>query len=622
MNVNEEPTISESTRLLPDVGSGDQNHCSRKGSSFMVKVIQCYRDLCIPSKAAVLIIISALVVGCLYYLVMGTTIALMDNPASYTHSISVNYSLPYALLAFVMIFYPLSGFIADVCCERRKIIMISLCCLLLFLFILCFTGVPFLVLKMHYITNIVELFQSKSGILLLTLLLISLLFFIIGLIGYQANFIQLGLDQLFEAPNHYLGLFIHYASLSFHLGVTPLAAFPLFWCNSPRYAAHVALYSTTIILTIILTILVMIIAWKKHWFFTEAGQENPYKLVCKVINFARKYKHPLQRSAFTYADNYIPSRLDFSKERYGGPFTTEQVENVKTFLRILIILISIGPVLMLEVPASYSIFPLISLHTFHRFKRMEEEFCSTGEHVWETLILGSGTLMNFLSEFIFFPVYIFVIFSLLRRRFVRQFTRIKIGTVLCFLGIVSLLTVDVVGHSLNALRNNISNESQCMFQMYRTMQTLTYPILNMHWSLLIPPNLLLGIGPPIVITTTYEFISAQSPQSMKGLIIGVFFAIRGLFHFLNSIIIIPFSLPYPWASGEMLENPPVTNCGFVYLLFTCVVGFIGVILFSVAAKKYKYRQRDEGMFYQQDVEEIYDRYLTEVSGSVNNFDED
>ena len=57
-----------------------------------------------------------------------------------------------------------------------------------------------------------------------------------------------------------------------------------------------------------------------------------------------------------------------------------------------------------------------------------------------------------------------------------------------------------------------------------------------------------------------------------------------------------FFLPYPWASGKMLENPPVTNCGFVYLLFTCVVGFIGLILFSVAAKKYKYRRRDEGMF--------------------------
>ena len=126
-----------------------------------------------------------------------------------------------------------------------------------------------------------------------------------------------------------------------------------------------------------------------------------------------------------------------------------------------------------------------------------------------------------------------------------------------------------------------------MFQMHRTTETLTYSSLNMHWSVLIPPNLLLGMGPLIAITTTYEFISAQSPQSMKGFIIGVFFAIRGLFHFLNSIIIILFSFKHPWASGDMLENPLVTNCGFVYLLFTCVVGLIGLILFSVAAKKYK-----------------------------------
>ena len=118
----------------------------------------------------------------------------------------------------------------------------------------------------------------------------------------------------------------------------------------------------------------------------------------------------------------------------------------------------------------------------------------------------------------------------------------------------------------------------------------------MHWSVLIPPNLLLGIGPLLVVATTFEFISAQSPQSMKGLLVGVFFAIRGLFQFLNSIIIIPLSLKQPWASERMLEHPPVTNCGFVYLLLTCVSGLIGLILFSVAAKKYKYRRRDEGMF--------------------------
>ena len=92
---------------------------------------------------------------------------------------------------------------------------------------------------------------------------------------------------------------------------------------------------------------------------------------------------------------------------------------------------------------------------------------------------------------------------------------------------------------------------------------------------------------------------------MKGFLIGLFFAIRGFFQFLNSTITVPLSLKHSWASGEMLENPPVTNCGFIYLLFTCVVGLIGLILFSVAAKKYKYRTRNEGMFCQVDIEEIF-----------------
>ena len=118
----------------------------------------------------------------------------------------------------------------------------------------------------------------------------------------------------------------------------------------------------------------------------------------------------------------------------------------------------------------------------------------------------------------------------------------------------------------------------------------------------------LGIGPLLVIATTLEFISAQSPQSMKGLLVGVFFAIRGLFQFLNSIIIIPLSLKQPWTSSEMIEHPPVTNCGFVYLALTSVIGLIGLILFSLAAKRYKYRTRDEGIFRQHDVEDgIWDQ---------------
>ena len=75
--------------------------------------------------------------------------------------------------------------------------------------------------------------------------------------------------------------------------------------------------------------------YKRHWFLIDSGSRNPYKLVYKVIKFAKDHTNPIRRSAFTYYEDELPSRLDLGKEKYGGPFTTEQVEDVKVFLGIL-----------------------------------------------------------------------------------------------------------------------------------------------------------------------------------------------------------------------------------------------------------------------------------------------
>ena len=221
-------------------------------------------------------------------------------------------------------------------------------------------------------------------------------------------------------------------------------------------------------------------------------------------------------------------------------------------------------------------------------------------------------MMNLVSLVILFPAYIWIIFHYFWKKVPKLFVRLGIGITFSILGVMSLLIIDVMGHTSN--RNHFSNHSLCIFQATpsHTGRSWNYPALNMHWAVLIPPTLLLGFGPMLVIATTLEFISAQSPQSMNGLLVGVFFAIRGLFQFFNSIVIIPLSHNQPWASREMIEHPPVTNCGFVYLALTSVTGLIGLILFSLAAKRYKFRTRDEGMFRQHDVEEIYDHYIDQA----------
>ena len=50
------------------------------------------------------------------------------------------------------------------------------------------------------------------------------------------------------------------------------------------------------------------------------------------------------RSAFTYCEGDIPSRIDLGKMKYGGPFTTEQVEDVKTLFRVLFIVFMIAAI--------------------------------------------------------------------------------------------------------------------------------------------------------------------------------------------------------------------------------------------------------------------------------------
>ena len=55
----------------------------------------------------------------------------------------------------------------------------------------------------------------------------------------------------------------------------------------------------------------------------------------------RKHKYPENRSALTYWEEEAPSRLDLGKDKYGGPFTIEEVEDVKTVFRMLPLFIAI-----------------------------------------------------------------------------------------------------------------------------------------------------------------------------------------------------------------------------------------------------------------------------------------
>ncbi len=73
----------------------------------------------------------------------------------------------------------------------------------------------------------------------------------------------------------------------------------------------------------------------KKWLIIEPKSPQSFKTIYHVVKFAAKHKAPLNRSALTYWEEDVPSRMDLGKLRYGGPFTIDQVEDVKTILHLL-----------------------------------------------------------------------------------------------------------------------------------------------------------------------------------------------------------------------------------------------------------------------------------------------
>ena len=543
--------------------------------------------ICIKSKVVSLVLLWSVFIGC-YYSILNFLSFWLVYSLPYIEN---TYMLPPLVFCFCQAFFgfafPLSGYIADVHCGRLRTILFSmiliLCCTLIFM-------------PCHYLFLTLLSKSSVYRIIYYIVSSITLVTMKLAIAGYCANYIQFGLDQLLEAPSHHQALYVHWAKWNFNLMSTVVV---VLFASIPNMYSHPSFVSIRNILfaaifTFVITFLVLCVFsyWKRHWFYTEPGRHNPYKMVFKVLNFARKHKYPLQRSAFTYCDDERPSRLDFCKQRFGGPFTTEQVEDVKTFLKIVLVLMCIGPIFVMDLPAGNIIMYYFEVH-----------LGAPLEFRWISIVVNGGILKSILST-IFLPIYMWIIFSVMRNRVPSILRRLGFGIVVYFLGIVSFFMLDIYGHS--------HHKGECIFNIteLNDVSHVVLPQLNLNWTMYVPSNILISIGPTLVTVTIFEFISAQSPHSMKGFLLGTYFAISGFYQFVSSCILIPFSWDKVWTSGYY---PPHTGCVFGYVIVLCTIALTGVVLYLIAAKRYVNRERDDRPYDQRYVIDVYDRYLSQVS---------
>ena len=550
------------------------------------------KHICLPSKSAMIILMWTLVIGAINgFATYGSIVAGLSLRFHIRH-IFFSIVTIYAIMAMVLLLYPLAGFLADVCWGRYRTVIASLGFLCVSFGILTVCTVIFV--KTDYFSHHGH---KTSKFIFGTLVAVSFLLFATGLAGYKANFIQLGLDQLMEAPSRYLGLFVHWVAWFYALG-SFIVAVPFILLRCHLKDVHITNFVSSLpaVFFVLLILLLVFSLYNRKKFYSEPGQHNPYKTVLKVLNYARKHKYPIKRNV-TSCDDERPMRVDFAKEGYGGPFVTEQVEDVKTFIRILTVLLSLGLIFVLEVPTSQILFPLFGLHT-GQGNPFEGHNCTAR---WA--VLESGLLKHMVGV-VFFPVYIWVIYSALWKITPRIFNRLTLGIVVYIAGAISMLIIDVVGHVHHSATNG-DNSNQCMFAItFHKGDHYKYTPLQQPWWVLLFPSILLGVGPLLVNITTLEFISAQSPHSMKGLLVGVFFAIKGCSQLASAFIVFPFS-------NEKTNK--YLSCGSGYFLTTILIALLGLVLYSIAAKLYKYRQRGDPPYSQHIVEKVYQHYIANTT---------
>ena len=398
---------------------------------------------------------------------------------------------------------------------------------------------------------------------------------IAGVIGFNANALPFGMDQLHDSPGDHQCLFIHWYVWAWYLGgFAFVIVTQMHWTFLP-------IRVFVPILAFLSMISLCLACRRRRWFLIDTARLNPYKLVYKVTRFACLHKVPVQRSAFTYCEDDLPSGLDLGKNKYGGPFTTEQVEDVKAFYGILKVLIALGPVVFLDISTGYILFRY-SVHV------------KFNHNIAAEYMFGEGWL-SYLLIIVCIPLYICLVRPFIFKYVPGMLKRIGLGIFFMVASLICTLIMETVAHMEQ------EKHFGCMFQTFHFNSSMEM-IFPARYAPAVQRSLT-ALFTMLLYPALYEFIIAQSPHTMKGLLVGLSFAIKGLFEFLGVAVVIIFTL--------YTEEQYFPSCGMEYYILNIGVGVAALILYGCIARGYKYRLRDEPCHVRRFVEEYYSKIQEE-----------
>ena len=234
--------------------------------------------------------------------------------------------------------YPVAGFLADVYFGRYRMIHIGV-----WLFWIAFA---LLALSLSIASGI-----ARDDTRLTTIILPIIAFVLIsaGSSAIEVTIIPFGVDQLSqgassEEQSSYFYWYYFGRQLGVLVGISTFYGISLLNIES---GYHNNLFATGSIQSLEalagMTLALILLWWFNTCLFKDKQRENPLKLVINILYYTATVKErgPIKRRAFRYGEGK-KSRIERAKFQYDGLYTSEEVEDVKTFCKILLILFSLG----------------------------------------------------------------------------------------------------------------------------------------------------------------------------------------------------------------------------------------------------------------------------------------
>ena len=378
---------------------------------------------------------------------------------------------------------------------------------------------------------------------------------------FQSNIIQFGVDQLSDSSSTEITSFITCYILTFFAGGAMLYYGTI--CT-PDYV-HV------LVLTASLSLALCTLFLFNHVLVKEQIVQNPLPLILKVAHYAIRNKH-LQRRIPSFKDSGCLSRLDVAKMMYSGPFRSDQVEDVKTFFRALGVIAS----------CTLAYTGVASISTVE--DRMLPHFLD-----WPNASISLSNCytaysikhVGFILPFVVVLLYLIVIQPIFYKCIptFSIMSRFIIALILLFISIVAILGVESASYYYQ-LAANASNIDRCyILQNDRS-------VVNLYNYWIIIPRMLSGFSLFIMLVAAMEFVCAQVPFNMKGLVFGISYMLFGFGTLIHAVL----SFPFVYVKETSWKKAPLT-CGIWYFIIQAFIVVVGFVVMVIVIRKYKNRTR-------------------------------